>query len=116
MTLSLKPARLVMLSLALAVLAVGCTRMPGGVAASNVPLAPGGYTVLDRVYASDCKVNLLGIIPVSGSNRLHEAMSKAKRKANADALIDITVERASKFFILWSQTCTEVRATAVRIH
>lgn len=45
-----------------------------------------------------------------------DAMREALRKeSNADALINITVDRVSKYFILWSQTCTEVRATAVRI-
>jgi len=43
-------------------------------------------------------------------------MREALRKeSNADALINITVDRVSKYFILRSQTCTEVRAMAVRI-
>ena len=116
MTFFLTTARFMTLGLVLAVFALGCTRMPGGVAPSNIPLAPGGYTVIKQVSASDCKINLLGLIPVSGSNRLNEAMEKARRKANAHALIDITVDRASKFFILWSQTCTEVHATAVTVN
>jgi len=45
-----------------------------------------------------------------------DAMREALRKeSNADALINITVDRVSKYFILRSQTCTEVRAMAVRI-
>ncbi|MBK7950686.1 MAG: hypothetical protein IPK00_18500 [Deltaproteobacteria bacterium] len=94
----------------------GCTRMPGGIAPSNIPLAPDGYTRLREVKRSDCKVNLLGLIPVSGSNYTADAMDEALEEvAGAEALIDITVERVSKFFILWSQTCTEVRATAVSV-
>ena len=108
-------ARFIVVMLSLSVLTLGCTRMPGGVAASNIPLEPGGYTVIERVSASDCKVDLLGLIPVSGGNRLDQAMQKARRKANAHALVDISVDRAVKFFILWSQVCTEVRATAVTI-
>lgn len=94
----------------------GCTRMPGGVAASDVPVAPGSYRVIGDTKASDCKVNLLGLIPLSGGNRLDQAMEKARRRRSADALIGITVDRDTKFFILWSQTCTVVRATAVELN
>ena len=85
-------------------------RSPGGVAPSNIPLAPGGYTPLGRVEARDCKVNLLGLIPVSGGNHVADAMSKALGKiGGADALVDISIDRVVKFFILWSEVCTEVR-------
>jgi len=108
-------SRIIVLCLSLVLFCGGCTRLPGGIAASNIPLTPGSYIPIGEVSATDCKVNLLGIIPVSGGNQLHQALDKAKRKENADALIEITVDVASKFFILWSQTCTEVRATAVRV-
>jgi len=29
--------------------------------------------------------------------------------------VNISVDRVSKFFLLWCQTCTEVRATAVSL-
>ena len=32
-----------------------------------------------------------------------------------DALIDISIDLSSKFFSLWTQNCTEVHATAVRV-
>jgi hypothetical protein len=111
--------RILLIAIALACLilsASGCARSPGGVAASNIPLAPGGYTEIGDVSASDCKINLLGILPVSGSNYISDAMHQALREeSDADALINITVERVFKYFILWSQMCTEVRATAVRV-
>ena len=94
----------------------GCTRMPGGIAPSTIPLTPGGYTSIREVEGSDCKVNLLGLIPVSGSNYIADAMDEALEEVpGAAALVDVTGERVSKFFILWSQTCTEVRGTAVTI-
>jgi hypothetical protein len=43
---------------------------------------------------------------------MHQAL---REESDADALINITVERAFKYFILWSQMCTEVHATAVRV-
>jgi hypothetical protein len=48
--------RILLIAIALACLALsasGCTRSPGGVAASNIPLAPGGYTEIGDVSASD---------------------------------------------------------------
>ncbi len=96
-------------------LSAGCARHPGGIAASNIPLAPGGYTPIGQVMASDCMVKLLGILPVSGSNYIQDAKASALRKSGGHALVDISIERVFKYFILWSQTCTEIRATAVRV-
>ncbi len=99
-----------------ALVGLGCVRAPGGVAASNIPLDQGKYDVLGPVSASDCKVNLLGIIPVSGGNHLSDAIEEAKGdRDGADALIDITVERKGQYWILWSSDCTIVRATAVSV-
>jgi len=95
---------------------VGCARTPGGVAPSNIPLQQGGYTPIGPVSASDCKVNLLGILPITGGNQIADAMRSALRKeASADALVDISIDHVVKFFILWSSSCTEIRATAVTI-
>jgi hypothetical protein len=86
------------------------------VAPSNIPLAQDGYREIGPVAASDCKVNLFGIIPISGSNRVADAVRSALRKeSRADALINISIDVVSKYFILWSSTCTEVHATAVSI-
>lgn len=108
--------RFVLLAMILSILGAGCARSPGGIAASNIPLSPGDYTPLGLVSGSDCKINLLGLIPVSGGNRLRDAERKALGKiGGADALVDITVDRVAKYFILWSQLCTEVHATAVSL-
>jgi hypothetical protein len=94
----------------------GCTRSPGGIAPSNIPLEQGGYSVLGPVQASDCKINLLGLIPISGGNHIADAKRKAlAERPGTDALVDISVDRSVKFFILWSQVCTELRATAVDV-
>ena len=112
----MRPISILIIALFLVVFAAGCTRSPGGIAASNIPVPANGYVTIGPVSASDCKINLLGIIPISGSNYLADAMAEALREeSNADALINISVDRVFKFFILWSQTCTEVRATAIRI-
>ena len=92
-----------------------CARYPGGVAPSNVPIGPNGYDELGPTAASDCKVNVLGILPVSGGNQIADAITLAlAKRPGADALVGVTVDRVVKNFILWTQVCTEVRATAVR--
>ncbi len=110
--------RIAAMTIALCLASAGCARYPGGIAPSNIPLTPGSYTPLGPVVGEDCKVDLLGIIPVSGGNDLSQALEEAKKKnpaALGGALIEITVDRNSKFFILWSQICTVVKATAVSI-
>lgn len=93
-----------------------CVRAPGGVAPSNIPLEPGGYTVIGPVAGKDCKTMLLGLIPISGGNQVADAMKAAKTKEpGTDALVDITIDVVGKNFILFTQTCTEVRAMAVRV-
>lgn len=98
------------------ILAPGCFRSPGGVAASNIPLEQDGYRVLGPVNASDCKYNLLGFIPISGGNQTQDAIDEALGdRPGADAMVNITVEGVNKFFILWSQKRTDVRGLAVSI-
>jgi hypothetical protein len=111
-------ARVLALSLScVPFVALGCVRAPGGVAPSNVPLAPHTYRELGPVTGKDCKVDLLGILPISGGNRVSSAMASAlEDRRGADALVGISVDVVSKYFILWSSTCTEVHATAVRFN
>jgi hypothetical protein len=96
-------------------LLAGCTHYPGGIAPSTIPLAPGGYTVVkEQVRGSDCLVSLLMILPVSGGNRTHNAIADALKEApGATALVNVTSDAYSQYWILWSHTCTEVRGTAV---
>ena len=109
-------AAVAVLALFLLGFGLGCSRSPGGVAASNIPLQPGSYTTIGHVTADDCKVNLLGILPISGANYIEDAMNEALQKSGGHALVNISIERVTKFFILWSETCTEVRGTAVRLN
>ena len=95
----------------------GCVRAPGGVAPSNIPLEPGGYTVIGRVSGSDCRTMLLGLIPLSGGNQVADAMREAlAERPGAEALVDISIDLVGKNFIIVTTTCTEVRATAVSVN
>ena len=112
----MRPVLLIICALSLVIFTAGCARAPGGIAPSNIPLAPGGYTPIGRVSASDCKINLFGLIPVSGGNRVTGAIDSAlRRESRADALVGISIDHVFKYFILWSSNCTEVHATAVTV-
>ena len=110
--------RLVSLLLMSLLVLSGCMHYPGGIAPSTIPLAPGGYTVVrEGVRGSDCRVAILGILPVSGGNRTENAIREAILSApSATALVDVTSDAYTQYWILWSHTCTEVRGTAVKPH
>ena len=107
--------RLASIGLAALLLLSGCIHDPGGIAPSTIPLAPGGYRVVkDEVRGSDCLVALLGILPVSGGNKTHNAIRDALKEApGATALVNATSDAYTQYWILWSNTCTVVQGTAV---
>jgi hypothetical protein len=107
--------RIAPLLLGSSILLAGCAHYPGGIAPSTIPLAPGGYTVVaEHVEGSDCLIALLGILPVSGGNQTDNAIADALKKApGATALVNVTSDAYSQYWILWSNTCTEVRGSAV---
>lgn len=106
-------AKLAVLAVAAAVLG-GCAHMPGGIAPSTTPINNRPYVELGKVTASDSKVSLLGIIPISGSNEIQDAVDKAKDKIGADALIDVTVEGYGQWWILWTNTTTKVTGKGIK--
>ena len=51
-----------------------------------------------------------------GAGNLSDAMVEASGdRPGTDALVNIAVDASFQYFILWSQQCTEVRATAVSV-
>ena len=99
--------------LSVAVLA-GCATTPGGVAASNTPLEGKQYTVLGPTAGKDRLVRLFMVLPVSGSNSLRAALDEAIRRKGGDALINITVESYSHYWLLFSTHATKVEGEAIR--
>jgi hypothetical protein len=107
-------ARLIALT-AGALTVAGCIHQAGGVAASNVPLDPDGYTVIGPAYGNDCRWALLGLVPLSGGNETRRALEEALRETpGADALVHITADTFTQFWLILTRTCTEVHATAVQ--
>jgi hypothetical protein len=94
---------------------LGCVRVPASVSAASTPLEGRPYQVLGPVTATTRQSFILGLIPVqSEPERLAETIAAATRKANADALIDLTVETMTRNYVLWATYTTEVRGTAIR--
>lgn len=101
--------------LAAMTLLIGCGHTTGGVATSNIPLAPNSYTELGPVRGVDCVYYLLGFIPLTTGNTTKGAVNDAlKQRAGATALINITADTYNMYFILFSKKCTQVYGTAVK--
>lgn len=102
---------------ALTFLIAGCAAHPGGISASTKPLAPGGYTEIKEVTGNDCQYYLLGLVPISRTNKLKHAVADALNNAKgADALIKVTVDTSYQWWVLWTTACTQVNGTAVQSH
>ncbi len=97
-----------------ALLLAGCATSPGGIADSNTPLHAKPYTIIGETEGNDCWYAILGIIPVTPGNSLREAVKEAKGRVGADALIDITVDSYTQFWILFVRRVTEVHAKGIR--
>ena len=92
----------------------GCGHISGGVAPSNIPLAPGSYNELGPVRGISCVYYLLGIIPLSAGNETKNALADALlQKPTTNALINITADTFSQHFIVYSRICTQVDGIAV---
>lgn len=92
----------------------GCAHMPGGIAPSNEPIGNREYRVLGLTRGTDSHVLLFGFIPVAGSNSIRAAMEDAIRAKGADALIDITVEQYTQFWILFTRSVIKVEGYGIR--
>lgn len=99
---------------AAALFLAGCAHVPGGIAASNTPLEGKTYDVLGEVKGTKSRTQLLGLIPISGPNTIQAAIDDAKSKMDADALIDVTADAYSDYWILWSNNTTVVRGKAIK--
>ena len=79
-------------------------------------MAPGTYRVLGDAHGRDCVFHLFGLIPLMGGNTTHEAVSHAiARSPGANALINITADTYWQWWIVVTNTCTEIHATAVSV-
>jgi hypothetical protein len=92
----------------------GCRTAPGGIAPSSTPLEGRSYTVLGYTESTDSRICLFGILPVSNHNSIRDAVEDAQKRVNADALIDVTVEGYSQYYIIFSRDVTRVEGIGIR--
>ena len=92
----------------------GCAHIPGGVAPSNIPIDGREYYVIGHAKATDSVVRLLGIIPLSGSNSLSSAVQECIVSRGGDAMIGITAESYSQFWILFTRDIIMVEGDVIR--
>jgi hypothetical protein len=101
--------------LAVAALLIGCAHVTGGVAPSNIPLAPNSYTELGPVRGYDCVYYLFGFIPLRGGNETKNALADALQQIpETTALINITADTYAMYFFVFSKVCTQVYGTAIK--
>jgi len=93
---------------------IGCTHVPGGIAASSTPIEGKEYEVIKLVRGTDSAVRLFGILPISGSNSIRNAMDAAIKSCRADGLIEVTVEAYTQYWILFVRDVIRVEGYAFR--
>lgn len=93
---------------------VGCLRVPAGLAPSNTPLQNRPYTVIGEAFGTDTHADLFGVIPVTRAEHTQRAIDEAVKASGADALIDVTVETVTKYWIVFSTYTIEVRGKAIK--
>mgnify|MGYP000137800185 CR=1 FL=1 len=101
-------------TLALSTTLFACAHTTGGVASSSIPLEAGSYHELGKVTGSNCTYKLLGLIPITSGNETNSALEDALTDyPGTTALVQITADTYSQYWILWSNTCTQIKAIAV---
>jgi hypothetical protein len=84
---------------------------------SSEPIAPGSYEKIGDVSGQDCLWKLLGLLPLSSGNTMQGAMREALQdKDGTDALVQVTADTFTEFYIIVSRECTQVDGVAVRIN
>ncbi len=110
----LRSAGRIVLFLFLVSMIAGCATVPGGIAPSTVPIEGRSYTNLGPSAGTDSAIRLLGIFPISTGNSTRDAMETAIGKKGGDALINVTVEYYTEFWILFSRAVTEVQGDVIK--
>ena len=97
-----------------AIVLAGCAHTPGGIAPSNVPIDGRKYKVLGRARSTDSVVRLFAIIPLTGSNSIASCMDDCIRSKQGDAMINITSEGYSQFWILFTKKIISVEGDVIK--
>jgi len=94
----------------------GCLHQAVAMSPSSEPIAPGSYEKIGPASGQDCLWKLFGILPITSGNTLQGAMREAVNdKDGTDALVQVTADTFTQFFIVISRECTQVDGVAVRV-
>jgi len=105
------PAVLVLFS---AMFVSGCAMTPGGIADSTTPIGNREYRIMGRAVENDSRFYLLGLIPITGPNTTRGAIDKCIKSREGDAMINVTVDAYSSYWILFSKFSTRVEGEVIR--
>ena len=92
----------------------GCATSPGGIAASTTPLEGRKYRNMGKSFGTDSRVYLLGFLPLTGENSIRDAIEESVDARNGDAMINVTVEFYSQWWILFTRFTTRVEGDVIR--
>lgn len=91
---------------------LGCT-YPGGFAPSTIPV-PERYVALGpEEEGSSCGYGIL-ILPLTSPNSVPEIIDEMIKTKGGDALVNVSSESSSTFFLLGFANCVNIRGTVVR--
>jgi len=86
-----------------------------GVYPSSTPItADDAYTIVGPVVSKAYGCTILGV-PVSEKNPSEKCLERALAKANADGLIEVTMDTTMIFLYVINPVITRMKATAVKI-
>lgn len=94
------------------VVSAGCLS-PVLMTSSSTPLAGRDYKEVGATTGESCMDSILGI-PLSTDASLRTALARARAGVEADALIDVVVDRRTLFTLFYNRSCTVVHATGIR--
>jgi hypothetical protein len=98
----------------LLLLLAGCTMVPGGIAPSNTPINGRTYKVIGPADRTDSRVYLLGMLPLTGANTIRDAVEDAIQSRDGDALINVSVESYSQWWVILTRHVTRVQGDVIR--
>jgi len=98
----------------LGIILTGCAHIPGGIAASTVPIEGRSYVNLGRVKQTDNMFALFGIFALTKPNSTRRAIDTAVQSRGGDAMINVTVEYTAHYVVLFNRYMTTVEGDVIR--
>ena len=96
-------------------LLAGCVTSPGGVAPSTMPItANDSYTILKKdAIGEDVSYSIL-FIPITPPCSAYQALQYAKKENKADALVNVTGQNKSVYFLFINWQVMRVCGDAIK--